>query len=238
MSIKRNYPISVAMASYNGEKYIEVQIRSILANLCEKDELIISDDGSTDRTLEIINKISDKRIRVLQGPKLGVKKNFEHAARNCSGKYIFLSDQDDVWLENKVEKMLEVFEKTGCNCVTHNAEVKNGDMTQTIIDSFFSHRKSGPGILKNIYKNRYLGCCMAFSKEIKSKILPIPNNIEMHDQWIGIICEKYGKSVFIDDKLIYYRRHDNNVSNMNHYPLFKMIRNRIVFVLEFIRRVI
>lgn len=237
MGIKRDFSISVAMASYNGEQYIETQIKSILKNLCEFDELIISDDGSTDRTLNIIKEISDRRIKVLRGPKLGVKKNFENAIKNCKGKYIFLSDQDDVWLDNKVEKVLETFEKIGCSCITHNAEVRNKDLTKIIIDSFFLHRKSQPGVLKNIYKNRYLGCCMAFSQEMKEKILPIPNTIEMHDQWIGILCEKYGQSIFIEDKLIQYRRHDKNVSQMSHYPLFKMIKNRVLLGIEFIRRV-
>ena len=77
---------------------------------------------------------------------------------------------------------------------------------------------------------------MAFRNEMKKYILPIPNDIEMHDQWIGIICDKYGKSVFLKKKLFHYRRHGENVSSMNHYPLLKMIRNRIVIIKRFVGR--
>ena len=89
--------ISVAMATYNGEKYIKKQIESILINLNKDDELIISDDGSKDKTLDIIKSIKDKRIKIISGPKQGVIKNFENALNNCTGEYIFLSDQDDIW---------------------------------------------------------------------------------------------------------------------------------------------
>ena len=77
---------------------------------------------------------------------------------------------------------------------------------------------------------------MAFKKEMVQFILPIPNEIEMHDQWIGIICEKFGTSIFLDKKLIHYRRHDSNVSQMKHYPLLKMIKNRLNFIKQFLKR--
>ena len=92
------------------------------------------------------------------------------------------------------------------------------------------------GSIKNIWKNTYIGCCMAFKGDLKKSILPIPNNIEMHDQWIGLLCEKYGESLFINNKLIKYRRHSNNVSELKHHSLFKMLKNRIIFILEFWRR--
>ena len=237
--MRRNYKISVAMATYNGEKYIKEQILSIVNQLKSEDELIISDDGSTDRTLKIIKALAKKysQIKILDGPRKGVKANFNNAILHCSGKYIFLSDQDDIWLDKKVETVLKSFKKNDCVCVVHDAYVKDKKLKETLIDSFYNHRKSAPGILKNIYKNRYLGCCMAFSKHLKNVILPIPDNIEMHDQWIGIMCERYGKSIFIKDKLIYYRRHDENVSSMDHYPLSKMLRNRWILIKEFIIRI-
>ena len=76
---------------------------------------------------------------------------------------------------------------------------------------------------------------MTFDSKMKDYILPIPNDIEMHDQWVGVLNDKYGKSVFIKDKLIKYRRHGNNVSQLNHYPLKKMIKNRITFIKYFLR---
>lgn len=229
----RKFNISVAMATYNGEKYIKEQIESILYNLLLEDELIISDDGSTDKTKEIIQSFNDKRIKLIDGPHKGIKQNFANAIEQCNGKYIFLSDQDDVWSNNKVEEVLKCFESDRkITCVIHDCDVVNDDMSSVIYDSFFEYRKCKNGIIYNIYKNRYLGCCMAFTKEMKKFILPIPNNIEMHDQWIGVICDKYGKSYFLPKKLFHYRRHGGNVTKLHHYPLVKMIRNRIVFIKE------
>ena len=234
--MKRDYSISVVMATYNGEKYIKEQLDSILKQLDEKDEIIISDDGSTDTTRSIIEAYKDKRIKLIDGPKKGVKQNFANAIENCTGKYIFLSDQDDIWENNKVEKVLETFENEKSTCVVHDCIAFDSDTDEIILDSFYKFRKSKSGIFKNIWKNSYIGCCMAFDSTIKDKILPIPNNIEMHDQWIGILAEKYGKSIFIKDKLIRYRRHQNNVSEMKHYGLLKMINNRIIFIWNYKRR--
>ena len=231
--MKRDFYISVAMATYNGEKHLKEQLDSILKQLAKNDEVIISDDGSTDNTINIINDYikKDKRIKLILGPKNGVKQNFANAISNCTGKYIFLSDQDDLWNDNKVDTVLKTFESNKCTCVVHNADIVDENLNK-IGDDFFKYRKCGEGIIKNIFKNTYIGCCMAFKKSIIDKILPIPNNIEMHDQWIGILSEKYGKSVFINDTLIKYRRHGANVSKMKHYPLLKMIKNRLVFLKE------
>lgn len=228
---------SIIMATYNGEKYLKEQIDSILKNMNENDELIISDDGSKDNTKQIIIEYqkNDKRIKLLDGPKKGVKQNFARAIKFAQGKYIFLSDQDDIWKINKIDKVLNVFKKQDSVVVTHDARVIN-DKHEEIISSFFQYRKSGSGIIKNIWKNTYIGCCMAFDSKIKDKILPIPNNIEMHDQWIGLIGEKEGKSIFLAEKLIEYRRHEKNVSQMKHYGIIKMIKNRIILIIELIKR--
>lgn len=234
--MKRDYAISVAMATYNGEKYIKEQLDSILKQLKERDEVVISDDGSSDNTLSIVESYKDKRIKVIDGPKKGVKQNFANAIENCTKKYIFLADQDDIWENSKVEKVLDTFEREKCICVVHDCVAFDSDTNKIVLDSFYDFRKSKSGICKNIWKNSYIGCCMAFDSIIKEKILPIPDNIEMHDQWIGILAEKCGKSVFVRDKLLRYRRHENNVSEMKHYGLCKMIKNRINFILNYLRR--
>lgn len=229
--------ISVAMATYNGDKYIKKQINSILENLNDNDELIISDDGSTDETIKIVNEISkiDNRVKIFEGPHNGVKKNFANAIEKCTGDYIFLSDQDDIWKENKVKIVMSYFKKENCMLIQHDAVVVDKDEKE-MIPSFFEFRKCKTGIIRNIYKNRYIGCCMAFDKKLKKYILPIPNNIEMHDQWIGILAEEYGKSVFIKDKLINYRRHEDNASDcFKHYPMKRMVNNRLNLIKELIK---
>lgn len=227
--------VSVVMATYNGEKYIRKQLESILENLKEEDEIIISDDGSKDSTRSIIKEYmtNDKRIKLLDGPKNGIKQNFANGIKNATGKYIFLADQDDIWKQNKVESILNVFEKEKVKLVIHDAEIVDENLKVTE-ESFFKYRNSGSGILKNIWKNTYIGCCIAFDATIRDKILPIPNDIEMHDQWIGIIAEMEGKVHFLKEVLISYRRHGDNNSQMKHYGIIKMIRNRLVLIKDIV----
>lgn len=229
--------ISVCMTSFNGKKYIEKQIESILVCLDEQDELIISDDGSTDGTCELVEKKAqaDGRIRLIQGPKQGVIANFEHVIRQAKGDYIYLADQDDIWTADKVEKVQACFADMQCMLVIHDADIVDGE-EQQLEASFFARRGSKPGILKNIVKNSYIGCCMAFRRELLDVVTPIPRNIEMHDQWIGILAETRGKVVFLDEVLFHYRRHGDNVSSFTHYPVPKMIRNRVVLVMELAKR--
>lgn len=232
----RNFSISVAMATYNGEKYIEKQLLSILSNLESMDEVIISDDGSTDNTKDIIKSIGDKRVIVIDGPGEGIIANFENAISNCGGRYIFLSDQDDVWANNKVEKVLQTFEKTSAAVVVHDCRVVDSE-GNLIEESFFKFRNSGPGKFKNIYKNTYVGCCMAFNAALKDAVLPIPRDIEMHDQWIGLAGDAIGDNVFIEDKLIDFVRHTDNSSDpFNHHSIGKMLVNRLILMKRLLSR--
>ena len=235
--MKRDYFISVAMATYNGEKYIKDQLDSILKQLSMDDEIIVSDDGSSDDTLKIIKDYNDSRIKVFQGPKKGVKQNFSNAISKCSGKYIFLSDQDDIWIIDKVNLLLEEFEKNNNTCcIVHDACIFDSKTNKIIENSYFKFRNSKKGLIHNIIKNSYIGCCMVFKNELKSYVLPIPNNIKMHDQWIGLIAEKYGEVKFISNALIKYRRHSENVTDMKCGKLSEMIKNRICLIKELIKR--
>lgn len=222
--------VSVAMATYNGEKYIKEQITSILKNLTENDEIIISDDGSTDETIAIIKKINDNRIKIINGPKKGIIKNFENAIKNTTGDIIFLSDQDDVWQENKVSTIKEYFEKDmTLKLIVHDNYITDQDLN-IINESFFFFRKVKNGLVNNIIKNSFIGCCMAFKSDIKEEILPIPEDMMMHDQWIGLIALMKGKVAFVDNKLIYYRRHGDNSSDFKRNTIFVMIKNRIKII--------
>ncbi len=229
--------ISVVMTSYNGEKYIGEQIESVLLNLSMEDELIISDDGSKDGTLDLIKAYQDKdeRIHLYEGPHKGINANFDYALRQARGEILFICDQDDIWAKEKKEEVLKAFSKEKCMAVVHDCDVID-DREKVCIASFMQHRNSGSGALKNITKNSYIGCCMAFKRELLDLALPIPDRIEMYDQWIGVLADLYGGSYFLQKKLIHYRRHGENASSMQHYPLPKMIRNRVVFILELMKR--
>ena len=236
---KKRLRISVAMASYNGEKYIKDQITSILDNLDEYAELVISDDGSTDETVAIIKEIAqvDERVKLISGPGKGIKKNFEHAIAHCMGDYIFLSDQDDIWAKNKVKVVMQIFEEKQCSLVMHDAVVVNENHTEEIMPSFFGYRGSKTGAVANLVKNSYMGCCMAFKSELKEWILPIPDEIQMHDQWIGILNDLKGNgSCLVKEKLLFYRRHEENNSDFSRNTVPVMIKNRLIFVNALWRR--
>lgn len=221
----------MAMATYNGEKYIKEQLDSIIANLSGEDEIVISDDGSNDATCEIIHEYQRiyPFIRLLEGPRQGVISNFEHAIAACKGDYIFLSDQDDVWTLDKVSSVMNAFEREPVSLVIHDAKVVSENLEQTIMESFFEYRGSRPGVIWNMLKGRYMGCCIAIKKEVVPCILPIPKDIPMHDQWIGLVSDSiFGNSCFLEKKLLLYRRHENAVSDFGHNSVRVMIKNRWV----------
>lgn len=229
--------ISVCLASYNGEKYIREQIESILAQLGENDELIISDDCSTDKTIAVITEIKDKRIKLVENKKtLGYAHNFENALKNSSGDYIFFSDQDDVWLPHKVQTMLPYLKSN--NYVVSDAYIVDKDLN--IKGRMSSWRKHQKGYLRNLYKSMYAGCTSAFTKEIKEYSLPFPSsqNIQ-HDTWIGLLCELKFNVIYLNEPLIYYRRHDRNTSgagSKSTKSFFYMLRYRIVLFIETLKR--
>ena len=154
---------SVAMTTMNGERYLGEQLGSILVQLEEGDELVISDDGSTDGTTALLKDLSerDPRVRLIEGPRQGIIANYEHVIRACRGDVIFLSDQDDVWAEDKVKKVTDALEETGASLVMHDARVMNEDLTEVLYPSFFAFRGCRSGFFASLLKNRYIGCCMA-----------------------------------------------------------------------------
>ena len=218
--------VSVAMASYNGEIYIKKQIESILKNLGKNDELIISDDGSSDSTIEIIRSFGDSRIKLIEGPHNGLVKNFENAVKHCTGDIIFLCDQDDVWYDDKVKKVCDMFAKTNHILIEHNAIVKDGN-GNVLFPSFFAHRRVRTGVLKNMIRNTYHGCLIAFRAELKDAMFPFPEKGCLHDQWIGLVAEMNGTTMFFDKILMDYRRHSGNASSFEHLPVFRQITDRI-----------
>lgn len=203
--------ISVCIATYNGERFIREQIDSILRQLSSDDEIIVSDDGSTDNTISIINSIDDKRIRVIEGPrKQSPTSNFECALKASKGDFIFMSDQDDVWKPNKVKICMEWLQRY--DCVVSDAEVTDSNLNP-LYPSLYAIMQVRPGRIYNtIWKNGYTGCCMAFRRNVLEASLPFPKDIPMHDIWIGNVAAYKYKVKFIPDKLIYFRRHEDTMS--------------------------
>ena len=203
--------ISVCVATYNGEKFIREQIDSILCQLSSDDEIIVSDDGSTDGTIVIINCIGDKRIRIIEGPrKHSPTFNFENALKEAKGDYIFLADQDDVWKTNKVEVCMKWLQKY--DCVVSDAEVTDSNLNP-LYPSLYAIMQVRQGHIYNtVWKNGYTGCCMAFRRNILEASLPFPKDIPMHDIWIGNVAAYKYNVKFISEKLVLFRRHNETIS--------------------------
>ena len=227
--------ISVCMATHNGEKYIKEQIDSILVQLSDNDELVISDDGSIDRTCDIICEYNEPRIRLVKyvHPKVYNDKfasfryatnNFVNAILHAKGDYIFLSDQDDVWHSNKIQIMLPHLQNDNL-CVMHRVSVIYESNELTI------KRGRHYSYFTSMIYLPFKGSCMAFSRELISNLFPVPHKYITHDMWIGawsLFVEN--KFLIIDDALIDYRVHSSNVSvgTQNNFT-FKVYYRIILF---------
>jgi glycosyltransferase involved in cell wall biosynthesis len=228
---------SVCITTYNGSKFIKDQLLSILSQLDKNDEVIVSDDSSSDNTLDIIYSINDERIKVFTNNKFfHHTPNFEFAISKATGNYIFLSDQDDIWLPNKVTIMKKYL--NSFNLVISDCFVVDSDLN-IIKNTVRGSRKILNGILVNLIHNNYLGCCMAFDRLVLEKALPFPQNILSHESWLGAIAGVFGKTIFIDEKLILYRRHNFNYSNTlngSNLSLYFKLKYRFYIILNLVIR--
>ena len=230
--------ISVCLGTYNGEKYIKEQILSILPQLSQDDELIISDDGSSDNTMSVVSAIDDKRIKVFENrSRHGFVSNFNNALEKAKGDIIFLCDQDDVWRDEKVEISCNYLKKY--DLIVHDALIVDA-LGQSKGYTYFSTMHDGTGFLANLWKTRFLGCCMAFKREVRDYCLPIPMNVVAHDYWIGLYSLTRFKVFFVPDVLIYYRRHGENASpstERSSYSVFyKLFVKRGTLLLYIVKR--
>ncbi len=231
--------ISVCMATYNGQKYIKEQIDSILDQLGDNDELIVSDDGSTDNTVAILLSYQDNRIKVYQNTgSHGVNANFSNSLRHANGEYIFLADQDDVWMPDKIRVCLDALEVN--DCIVHDAIVVDENL-DVISPSFSQAHNSKAGFINNLVRNSYLGCCMAFRRKVLDKCLPVPNTTSFfHDNWIGSIADLKYNLEFIPYKGILFRRHKENTSftaKKSKYTRFQQLKNRLCQLVLVVKRV-
>jgi glycosyltransferase involved in cell wall biosynthesis len=197
------------MATYNGAAFVEAQLRSILASR-RVDEVVVSDDGSTDATLARIAGVDDPRVRVVAGPRAGLIRNFENALSQARGDVVFLSDQDDLWLPQKVDVVMRALD--GADLIVTDCSVVDAGL-RVVAPSFFALHGSGPGFARNLLRNSYLGCCMAFRRSVLERALPFPAALPMHDWWIGLVAERSGRVAFVDTPLTLYRRHGGNTSS-------------------------
>jgi len=237
--IYRVMGISVCIASYNGENFILKQINSILLQLSKDDELIIVDDASMDDTIKIISSINNDLIKIIKNEEnLGIVKSFSKAILLAKGDFIFLSDQDDIWFQNKVKFMLfEMINNNACLVTSNFRWIDEND--NEIYSKFRFLRKNNSNKhnknLLNIFQghNNYLGCSMVFNKNLLEIAVPIPNIVEAHDLWIAKIGNLLHSNLHLNEALFFKRKHSNNSSlSYSNRQLHKKIYTRFVFFIS------
>lgn len=227
--------ISICLATYNGEKYIEDQIKSILPQLSEKDELIIVDDGSKDRTIQIINDFKSPYIKIyINERNLGHVKTFEKLLSLAKNDLIFMCDQDDIWRDDKIKIYKEYFRNKNTSLISDNSHFIDNDGNSIDFDMVTVSENDSKNYSKNIadiYKGSagYYGCGMAVKKDFLKVILPIPDYVESHDLWIAMAANMMKSNLHINEKTFYRRIHGENDS-LKKRKLSKKLYSRYVFL--------
>lgn len=207
-----NYPlISIAMATHNGEKYLKEQLDSIYAQTYKNIEVIVTDDCSADRTVEVLEQYSKSHglQYFVNEENMGYVKNFEKAISLCTGEFIALCDQDDVWRPDKLEKL---YKNIGSNLLIHS-DAKLIDEDGNIFSESYTnkaHKKFRKNTYEYFFSNDVTGCTTLFKKELLAFALPFPEGMLAHDWWLAICASKEGSIKYFNEPLISYRQHTSN----------------------------
>ncbi len=232
--------VAIVMTTYNGEKYIEEQIKSILSSLYQDFTLYIFDDGSTDSTLSILEYFKESypdKVNVIRNiSNYGVTMNFIQALTKMTVEYIMFSDQDDVWLPNKIgislkrmKQMEAQFSKEYPIAVFTDAHVVDHNLS-TINPSFFRSGHLDPGktdLAHLLMENKLIGCTVMVNAALRRKLQSnrLPRHARYHDWWIALIAASFGKIGFVKESTLLYRQHGNNMVGDTGFITY--IKNRI-----------
>ena len=225
--------ISVALATYNGSKFLDAQIQSILNQTYTDFELVIIDDCSTDNTFELLKNYKDSRIILFQNDKnLGFRKNFEKIIQNCSGEYIAFCDQDDAWFPDHLQILLDNIKDNfyiGGNALLVNENLE--DMNVTMLQSLgvdFVPEKQEDWFKFLLFTNVFQGTASLVQSDFVKGLLPFSENIKFHDHWLAINAAIKNKVVYINHPLLKYRQHGNNVTYNNKFNVLNRIKLHFV----------
>ncbi len=205
--------ISVAMTTYNGERFLMAQMESFEAQILKPHELIIHDDVSSDRTMKLLQNFAARApftVKVFQNEtRLGYSRNFERALAACSGDIIFLSDQDDVWFPEKIRTVMDIFETSpDLQCVVNDLELTDGDLRPIGATQLSLIRRQGASD-----RTMVAGCGTAIRKNWRDLVLPFPQFLIPHDSWIHDLAQRLDTVCILPVCLQYWRRHGANSSN-------------------------
>lgn len=203
--------VSVAIATYNGARYIKEQLDSILTQTHSVDEIIIVDDCSSDETWDILSQYAtnNSKIKVFRNEtNLGGTKSFEKAICACHGDYVALADQDDVWLAKKIEVLLN---QIGDNWLIHSDAFVVDTNLNVTQQSYTALKPNLNGnFVKYLIMNDVTGCTALFSRKLVEKSFPIPDGYYVHDHYLALMASFFNKINYCDKPLIYYRQHSGN----------------------------
>lgn len=221
--------VSIAMATYNGAQYIDAQLQSFLEQTRLPDELIISDDCSTDRTQAIVREFAEvapfKVELHCNRENLGYCGNFNEALIRTSGDLVLLSDQDDVWFSNKIEYMLSIAENRPKALVLMNdAAITDGELNDSELTKIGQILSAGFSMDSFV-----MGCCCTIRRELLDICLPIAPGFKSHDNWIVEFAESLNAKIVDPTILQYYRRHESNESQFIVNRTTRVNRNTVFF---------
>lgn len=210
--------VSVAMATFNGEKFLREQLDSIYSQTYKNIEVVVTDDCSSDETKAILEEYKDKYgLRYyLNKENLGLTKNFEKAMSLCKGDLIALADQDDIWLQHKLETLVdEINDFTliySSSYLTNEESILIGEPYIAIDESEFHFRENCKQTRQLIANNWVISHAVMFKRELLQWALPIPSGFYFHDAWLAIVASKLNGSKFLNKCLMYYRRHSSSLT--------------------------
>lgn len=210
------YSICVLMSTYNGEKYLQKQIDSILQQKGVNLTLCIRDDGSSDNTLNLLEgySISDSRIKVIKGKNCGVTSSFMSLVQNSpNADYYSFADQDDIWDSDKLEIAASELSRFSGTPSMYYCNYRQIDGNDEIIVSRAERYLAELSLEKVILTNNCTGCTVVINHAMRKKLCDfIPPEIMMHDHWVYLLCKSIGGSIICDSNPhMSYRQHDNNV---------------------------
>lgn len=216
--------ISICMATYNGEQFLKPQLESILAQSNQDWQLLIRDDGSDDNTMRIVEDYAERlpgKIRLVtdNGSRLGASLNFGKLLEYADTEYIMFSDQDDIWLPNKIEMTLNAMKATeriypDKPILIHtDLQVMDSELN-TIANSMWSYQKlfpeAGDDLNRIMAQNVVTGCTVMINKRARAVSIPVPGEAIMYDWWLALNVCRHGKIVYVSIPSILYRQHSRN----------------------------
>lgn len=203
--------ISVAMCTYNGERFLAEQLQSILEQTYAPLEIVIVDDCSTDGTRALIRQfmVKDERIRFIENEtNLGFVRNFQRALEACQGEFISLADQDDVWLPEKIQAL---HDEIGDNLLIYSRVDLIDAQGQPLNGRFPRvNRIEGACALSLVLDNCVTGHACLIRRELLARALPMPERLFAHDQWLAVVAAAQGRLKASNQILSHYRKHDSN----------------------------